>query len=306
MLGRISERLRTLVAHEVNGALHGSTLHLERYREPAGDPGVVGPDSVAWRIHADLPGMLVGGFAALMLQTLHPQAMAGVDQHSAFRVDPIGRLRRTTAFVATSTYGSTAAFEAAAQRVVRIHERVKGVGPTGEAYEASDPELLTWVHIAEVSSFAAAYQRYAHGVGRADLDRYFTEIAVIADRLGATDVPMSTDEVETYFAGLRPKLHATQPAFEALRFLRRFGENPQQRVMVRILMNSAVGVMPAWARAELRIRRPTVVREWIDRPLMLAAARLLRWACEPSPIVTAARERTAKNSPHSTNAQTRQ
>jgi uncharacterized protein (DUF2236 family) len=260
--------------------------------------------------------MLVGGFAALMLQTLHPQAMAAVDQHSAFREDPFGRLRRTTAFVAVSTFGSTAAFEAAVERVIRIHGRVKGVGPDGVAYEASDPELLTWVHVAEVSSFAAAYQRYGpgsgvgggsgsgggrgagrgSGIGREELDRYFAEIAVIAERLGAANVPKSVEEVEAYFVRMGPQVRATEPSLEAVKFLRRFGENAEQKVMVRILMNGAVGVLPGWARDELRIRRPRIVRELIDRPLMLGAARLLRWACEPSPIVSAARERTAGRS----------
>ena len=296
VLGRISGRLRARVAGEVNGAIHGSTLHLERYRAPGGDPGAVGPQSVAWRIHADLPGMLVGGFAALMLQTLHPQAMAAVDQHSAFREDPIGRLRRTTAFVAVSTFGSTAAFEAAAQRVIRIHERVRGVGPDGEAYEASDPGLLTWVHIAEVSSFAAAFQTYGRcAVVSADLDRYYDEIAVIAERLGAAGVPRSAREVGAYFDRMRPRLRATGPALDAVGFLRHFGENPEQKVMVRILMNGAVGVLPDWARIELRIRRPRIVREFVDKPLMRAAGRLLRWACEPSPIVMAARERTGES-----------
>lgn len=298
VLGRISRRLRKRIADEVNGAIHGPALRLDRYREPGGDPGVVGPGSVAWQIHADLPGMLVGGFAALMLQTLHPQAMAAVDQHSAFREDPIGRLRRTTAFVAVSTFGSTAAFEAAAERVIRIHGRVRGLGPSGEEYEASDPELLTWVHIAEVSSFAAAYQTYARGVGSADLDRYYDEIAVIAERLGAgaAGVPRSAGEVEEYFVRIRPRLRATETAFDAVRFLRHFGENAEQKIMVRILMNGAVGVLPGWARDGLGIRRPRVVREFVDKPLMRAAGRLLRWACEPSPIVTAARERVRKGS----------
>jgi uncharacterized protein (DUF2236 family) len=294
VLGRPLESLRRRVAREVSDAIRGPAVRFDAYREPGGDPGVIGPDSVAWRVHADLPGMLVGGFAALLLQTLHPQAMAAVDQHSAFREDPFGRLHRTSAFVAVSTFGSTPAFDAAAERVIRIHEAVAGIGPDGEPYEASDPALLTWVHVAEVSCFAAAYQQYVVPLASDELDRYFAETSVIAERLGATAVPKSAAEVEAYFARVRPELRATEPAFDALRFLRHFGANLPQRITIRILMNGAIGVLPAWARADLRIDRARAVHVLIDRPLMLAVAWILRWACAPSPIVVAAHERRAK------------
>src|SRR5579859_2702235 len=126
MFDRILDGLRERIALEMHDAIHGPALRVDAYREPSGDPGALGPGSVAWRIHADLPGMLMGGLGALLLQSLHPQAMAAVDQHSAFREDPIGRLRRTSAFVAVSTFGSTRAFDAAAERVRRIHATVKG------------------------------------------------------------------------------------------------------------------------------------------------------------------------------------
>lgn len=294
VFGRPLQILRERVAREVGDAIRGPAARFDAYREPGGDPGALGPDSVAWRVHADLPGMLVGGFAALLLQTLHPQAMAAVDQHSAFREDPFGRLRRTSAFVAVSTFGPSPAFEAAADRVIRIHETVKGIGPDGVPYSASDPALLTWVHVAEVSCFAAAYQQYVGRLASDDLDRYFAETSVIAERLGARGVPKSAADVDAYFEQVRPQLRATAPAFEALRFMRRFGANLPQRITVRILMNGAIGVLPAWARADLHIDRPRAVRDLIDRPLMLAVAWVLRWACEPSPIVVASLERMAK------------
>lgn len=293
VLGQPLESLRKRVAREISDAIRGPAFRVDAYREPGGDPGVLGPDSVAWRVHADLPGMLVGGFAALLLQTLHPQAMAAVDQHSAFREDPFGRLRRTSAFVAVSTFGSTPAFEAAADRVIRIHSTVKGIGPDGVPYEASDPALLTWVHVAEVSCFVTAYQQYVGPLSSDDLDRYFAETSVIAERLGATAIPTSAADVSAYFAQVRPQLRATEPAFAALRFLRHFGATPAQRITVRILMNGAIGVLPAWARADLHIDRPRVVRVLIDRPLMRAVAWILRWACEPSPVVVASLERMA-------------
>src|SRR5215469_1352140 len=108
---------RTLIRDRANAIVHGDTLRVSLYDAPSGDPGLFGPDSVVWRVHADLPGMLMGGIAALMLQTLHPLAMAGVDQFSDYRRDPIARLNRTARFVSVTSYGSTREAEAAIARV---------------------------------------------------------------------------------------------------------------------------------------------------------------------------------------------
>jgi uncharacterized protein (DUF2236 family) len=126
------------------------------------------------------------------------------------------------------------------------------------------------------------------------LDRYFAETSAIARRLGARDIPKSAADVDAYFEQVRPQLRATAPAFEALRFLRHFGANVPQRITVRILMHGAIGVLPAWASADLHIDRPRAVQTLIDRPLMRTVAWVLRWACEPSPVVVAARERMAR------------
>src|SRR2546423_9050895 len=127
--------VKNYLRREVNASVHGDQgLHLERYSGPPGDPGLFGPDSVTWRVHADAPGMLMGGFASLMLQSLHPLAMAGVDQHSDFRGDPIGRLNRTVAYVLATSFGSTAAAEAAIAHVPdRRHPYVPGTAPAGRA-----------------------------------------------------------------------------------------------------------------------------------------------------------------------------
>ncbi|HEX5586086.1 MAG TPA: oxygenase MpaB family protein, partial [Acidimicrobiia bacterium] len=145
------------------------------------DSGVFGPDSVAWRLHAD-PVMLVGGLRALLVQALEPRAMAAVDQHSLFREDPWGRLARTTSFVMHTTYGDTAAAEAAAARVRAVHTRVHGIDPvTGRSYRGNEPELLLWIHAVEVDSFLLAYRTYAGHLSRADGDRYVAEMGRVAE-----------------------------------------------------------------------------------------------------------------------------
>src|SRR3984957_10793644 len=136
--------------------------------------GLFGPQAVAWRVHGDVTSMMVGGVSGLLLQMLHPAVLAGVWDHSNFRSDMHGRLRRTARFIATTTYGSKEDAEAAIARIRGIHDRVRGTLPNGSAYSANDPALLAWVHVTEATSFLAAWVRYAEpGMSAADQDRYF-------------------------------------------------------------------------------------------------------------------------------------
>ncbi|MFJ9697718.1 oxygenase MpaB family protein [Kitasatospora sp. NPDC101183] len=281
--------LRARLLAEINATVHGDDLHLERYDRPPGDPGLFGPSSVVWRVHGHVSGMLTGGFAALLLQSLHPLAMAAVDAHSDFREDPTGRLHRTARFVSTTTLGSTAAAERAIAGVRGIHPYISGTAPDGRPYRADDPQLLTWVHTAEVSCFLAGYQAYAATpLTPAECDRYFAETVRVAERLGARDVPRSRAEVTAYLARVRPELKATPPALEVLRLLRGFGRSTRERAAVRMLTNASIGLLPPWARTELAVRRPRLVHAAWDRPLARAGGRVMVWACGPSEIRAAA------------------
>ncbi|MGW5478792.1 oxygenase MpaB family protein [Streptomyces sp. NPDC004008] len=290
--------LRARIADELKATVHGGDLKLERYEGPAGDRGLLGinPGDPAWRVHGHPTGMLTGGFAALMLQSLHPLAMAGVQQHSDFRSDPVGRLIGTARFVTTTTFGSVSAAYEAIALVRRIHTRVHGTAPDGRAYSAADPELLTWVHTAEVSSFLAGYQAYAPGPARltpAECDAYYRQVAPVAEALGAKQVPGSVREVERYLDGIRPRLRATPAALDSVRFLRGFGRTGRERLVVGVLMIASVGLLPDWARAELGMHRPAAVRLCWDRPTATLVGRTLEWARGPSEILAAAQRRTA-------------
>ena len=152
--------------------------------------GLFGPASVSWRVHGDVTSMMVGGISSLLLQMLHPAALAGVWDHSDFRTDMHGRLRRTARFIAVTTYGGRDEAEAAIARVRRIHDRVSGTLPDGTAYAANDPALLAWVHVAEAGSFLNAWRRYVEpGMTAGDQDRYFAEMAQVARALGADPAP---------------------------------------------------------------------------------------------------------------------
>src|SRR5450755_4904370 len=189
--------------------------------EQPADDGFFGPGSVTWRISADLAGP-VAGLRALLMQALHPLAMAGVDQHSDWREDPVGRLAATAAYLSTVTFGERAAAERVSARVRRIHEHVRGVDTvTGRPYAAGDSGLLLWVHAAMVDSVIAASNLFGAGLSAQDADRYVAEMAVAAELIGvpAGEVPRSLADLERYLASVRSELRCTPAASESMAYL---------------------------------------------------------------------------------------
>ncbi len=219
------------------------------YDAPAGDPGLFGPDSVTWKVHADFPSMMVGGLAALMLQALHPLALAGVWDHSNFRTDTLGRLRNTTAFVGRTTYAPRAPAEAAIAHVLKIHHAVRGTTPDGRAYSADDPHLLVWVHCAECWSFLRAHEMYCRvRIPRALQDRYLDEMAAIAKALGARKVPRSTDELDAFFRDVRRELAFDDRTGETFRVLRAIHlPIPFGGLSRNAFLGAAAALLPDWA-----------------------------------------------------------
>ena len=212
------------------------------------------PEDPVWRVHADA-AMFPGGVAALLLQSLHPLAMAGVAGHSGYKGDPWGRLQRTSHFLATTTFGTVEDAEAAIARVRDIHERVRGRDPKGRPYRASDPRLLRWVHVAEAHSFLTAHQRYALApLSPAEADTYVAQSALVAGRLGALDLPTTVAELADALTGYRPELEATPQAREAARFLLLDPPLPwPARPGYGLIASGGVAVLPGWARRALRL-----------------------------------------------------
>lgn len=242
--------LRDAVGAQLREAFDSDRFPMERYDEPAGDPGWFGPDSVTWWAHSDL-SMVVGGFGSLMLQALHPLAMAGVTEHSDFKERPAERLSRTASFVAATTYGDSETAERLCSIVRRTHRRINGFAPDGRPYDANDPALLRWVHVAEVSMFASANAAYGRRVMTgAELDAYYDEMAVVAEALGATDVPRSRAEVADYFAEVQPDLSGGDQAQDTLRFLANPPEgDPVSRSVSGMFSAAAWGLIPPWAHS---------------------------------------------------------
>jgi uncharacterized protein (DUF2236 family) len=239
-------------------------------------------DRPIWRVHGD-PSMFVGGLRALLFQSLHPLAMAGVALHSDYRNDPWGRLQRTTDFLTATTYGPADQADAACRRVRAVHQRVQGIAPDGRPYSANDPELLRWVHLAEVDSFLTTYQYYgARPLDAADRDGYVADMAVVADHLGVPGVPTTVRELRLQLAEYQTQLYATADALEAARFLLAPPLPLVARAPYTLLGAAAVATLPWWARLSLGLPLGPLASRFLARPAGDALVGLLRWALTPT------------------------
>ena len=243
------------------------------------------------RVHSDA-AMFVGGLRALLLQSLHPLAMAGVAEHSDYRTDPWGRLQRTADFLAATTFGPADLAEQSVAVVRRVHERVVGTAADGRPYAANDPHLLHWVHLAELDSFLAAYRRYgAQPLSRADADAYVEDSGFIARRLGVESPPDSVADLRHQMRGFRSELKGTREAREAAKFLLIDPPLPlAARPAYLSLAGAAVALMPAWTRWPLRLPLLPVTERLLVRPAGTVVTGLIRWslppraAAAPSPV----------------------
>lgn len=213
-----------------------------------------------WRVH-DHASMYAGGIAALLLQSLHPQAMAGVAGHSGYKSDPWGRLQRTADYIAATTFGTDEIAEASFAKVRSIHARVRGKDHFGRPYRADDPELLRWVGTAESYAFLTAFQRFAAApLPRAEADTYVAQASVLSAKLGATAMPATVAELEATLTGFSPHLVATPAAREAADFLLREPPLPlPARGGYALLAAGAVALLPDWAREALDLPLSPVV-----------------------------------------------
>ncbi|WP_312045081.1 oxygenase MpaB family protein [Erwinia sp.] len=258
--------------------LNGLAMNDFDLSQPPGDPGLYGPDSVIWQVHGDFPSMLCGGISALLMQMLHPQALAGVWDHSTFRDDMSGRLRRTSQFIAVTTFGNTADAHTLIERVKRIHLRVTGVDGQGNPYAASDPALLTWVHVAETSRFLAAHLRYKNPLlSRADQDRYYAEAAVVAEALGAEQVPKTVRDVDAYLTAMRPQLRCDERTKAVLDVLLTMpAPSWQARPAMHVMMMAGIDLLPDWTQQQFGFYFPDW-RQTLLRQRMKCLAAGLRW-----------------------------
>ncbi|MXO76049.1 DUF2236 domain-containing protein [Altererythrobacter aerius] len=245
---------------------------------PISDDALFERDSPIRMVHAGVVPMMVGGIRSLMLQMLHPHALQGVLDHSDFRADMHGRLRRTARFIAVTTFAQRDAAMAAIERVNRIHAKVTGTLPDGTPYAATDPRTLAWVHVAEATSFLEAYRTYTRpDMPLRDQDTYFRQFAVIARALGADPVPESRAEAEHLFAELRGDLRASDAAREVCALVLSQRPEGAPASVQRAIGTAAIDLLPPFARAMLGLSRPRA-RVIPARAATRMMAEGLRWA----------------------------
>lgn len=273
--GKLGEALFLRVAGP-DGPKHRDRIH---YRS---GPRWFEAGSPITRVHGDA-SMFIGGIRALLLQTLHPAAMRAVSEHSGFRGDMWGRLHRTSTFLAVTTFGTAEDAERAVSAVRRIHERVTGTMPDGTPYAASDPHLLTWVHVAEIDSFLRAHSVYgANPLNQAERDEYVAQTAEVARRLGVVDPPTTEAELAATLASYRPELRGTPEAREAVSYLLFRPPLPLvARAPYGVIVAAGIGLMPAWTRLPLRLPWLPVSERTVVRALGGLATGAIRWALTP-------------------------
>ncbi len=273
--------LRNAIAGQVRQMM-GTAKGVPMPPRAPGDHGLLGPNTIASRVHADFPAMMIGGVAALLLQMLHPAALAGVWDHSNFRKDMQGRLRRTAQFIAGTTFGGTEHATALIDRVRRIHDRVDGILQDGTPYSANDPAVLTFVHATGARCFLDAYIRYREPwLSLREQDRYFAETAEIARRLGAEDIPVTRRDIDAYLEAMRPAMVADARTRDVVGVIL---SHPAPNVFVapvsRVMLDAGIDLLPPWAAALHGLDRPRYRKPFV-RAGGGGVGLVLRWALSP-------------------------
>jgi uncharacterized protein (DUF2236 family) len=279
MLTAVREQLGQALFRRVAGP--NGPANRARIHDTPG-PRWFAPDRPIRAVHGDA-SMFIGGLGALLLQSLHPLAMAAVAGHSGYRGDPWGRLQRTSTFLAVTTYGTAEDAQRAVDHVRGIHDRIRGTTTDGMPYHAADPHLLAWVHAAETDSFLRAHERYgARPLDPAGYDAYVADTARVAEALGVIAPPRDRRELSERLTAYRPALRATPEARAAARFLLL---RPPLPLAVRPfyggLAANAVALLPSWARDMLWLPCLPLVDDLVVRPAGQALTRTIRWAMTP-------------------------
>lgn len=233
------------------------------FSRPAGEEALAPPDSVSWRLFKNPVALFVGGVAAVILELAEPAVRTGVWEHTSFRSDPVRRLQRTGLAAMVTVYGARSVAESMIAGVVRLHEKVRGTTPAGEAYHANDVRLLTWVQATAGYGFAEAFSRYVRPLSHGELDRLYAEGAPAARLYGALDMPTSDAGLQALFDSMRDRLEPSPIVFEFLDIMRRAPVFPAvARPFQRLLVRAAVEMTPDWVRERLGLMADYGLRPW--------------------------------------------
>ena len=278
------QRYRARLGASVGGLFSHGEMPLQRTADYPGDAGLCGPGSVSWRAIGDV-SVFVGAIRALLIQAAHPEAVAGVDEHSRYRDDPMGRLNRTAFYVTSATFGAMPEVDEAVERVRAAHHGVSGTSPRGRAYDATMPDLAAWVHNTLTESFLVAFREFGPGLTEADADRFVVEQSQVGAMLGAAPLPRTASALHAWVR-THPDLAPSPGMRAAVDFLRQPPLPARQRHGYAVLMHGAISTMPPELTGVLGLKARPGGR-------MGAAALLgfLRWGLRNSPSWRAALDR---------------
>lgn len=280
--------IKGLIAKQVR-SLVGSGRPPTDYLHPAGDPGLFGPSSMVWEIHRDFVSMMIGGISSLILQAQHPGALAGVWDHSTFRRDLRGRLKRTASFIAVTSYGSTEMATTAIKRVKAVHDHLHGVLPDGRPYRVSDPTLLYWVHLTETYSFLNSYELFlGRMLSHAEKDQYVREMCVIAKMLGCDlegidgreFMARTYDQLLSDINSYLPELDYSDRARAVIAIIEHAPSEPHLFLLNKLIIKAGFANLPDWLYPMIKRQVPTVRQRQLINACVKLLAQPIRWALE--------------------------
>jgi len=224
------------------------------FAAPRGEPSLSPADSVAWRVFKNPVALYIGGVTAVLLELAEPRVRTGVWEHTNFRDAPVRRMRRTGIAAMVTVYAARSQAEAMIERVARMHGRVEGTTPCGQAYSANDPELLTWVHATASYGFLSAYDRFADPLDLAEQNRFYSESSRAAALYGADAPPRSVAQRESLFEAMHPRLEASAIIGDFLEIAARAPALPFPfTTLQRPLIRASIHLLPEPVRARLEL-----------------------------------------------------
>jgi uncharacterized protein (DUF2236 family) len=285
---RLPDALQRYLDGAVDALLSGAPGRRNNFAWPLREEALLPATSLSWRILKNPISLFIGGTAAVILELSEPAVRAGVWEHSSFRTDPMGRLRRTGLAAMISVYGARSVAEPMIARVVQMHASVQGTTAAGIRYSANDPQLLRWVHATASFGFAEAYSRYVDPLSAQNLNEFYAEGAPVSRLYGATDAPLSIADMQALFESTRPRLSPSPVIFEFLRIMRETAAFPRPlRWLQPTLLRAAVELIPEPLRESLGLSEQYGLRAHERRLAKWAGACADRIVLPASPAVQA-------------------
>ena len=272
----------------------GASSSLEEFKSPVGDPGLFGPQSVAWKVHAHFSAMMVGGLSSLMIQALHPRALAAVWDHSNFRHQLKARLGRTALFVAATTYGGVDLATRHILRVNAIHAKIRGIDLKGQAYSANEPHLLRWVHLVETISFLNAYQHLSlQPLSVSDCDRYVVEMNKVGEMLGATNLPITFSDAKLAMSQYEPELVFDQRTRETLKSIESYSVDLTEKPFFALILSASFDIVPNWLLEMLQRKSNSCLQINARRLALQIASQPIQWMLDEQGVSAVSKRRVS-------------